>query len=55
LTIQKEATAARAACNEQGQAAKTINVLPFQAGGLDFTSAVGIPWAGARAREPARV
>ena len=30
LTIQKEATAARAACNEQGQAAKTINVLPFK-------------------------
>jgi hypothetical protein len=30
LTVQKEATAARAACNEQGQAAKTINVLPFK-------------------------
>jgi hypothetical protein len=30
LTIHKEATAAREACNEQGQAAKTINVLPFK-------------------------
>ena len=29
LTIQKEAAAARAACNEQGQAVKGINVLPF--------------------------
>jgi hypothetical protein len=28
LTIHKEATAARAACNEQGQAVKGINVLP---------------------------
>ena len=34
LTIHKEATAARAACNEQGQAVKGINVLPFRAGGL---------------------
>jgi hypothetical protein len=30
LTIQKEAAAARAACNEQGQAVKGINVLPFR-------------------------
>jgi hypothetical protein len=30
LTIQKEATAARAARNEQGQALKGINVLPFR-------------------------
>ena len=30
LTIQKEAAAARAACNEQGQAAKGTNVLSFR-------------------------
>ena len=30
LTIQKEAAAARAACNEQGQAVKGVNVLPFR-------------------------
>jgi hypothetical protein len=30
MTIQKEAAAARAACNEQGQAAKGINVLSFR-------------------------
>src|SRR5438067_9668494 len=30
LTIQKEAAAARAACNEHGQAVKGINVLPFR-------------------------
>ena len=30
LAVYKEAAAARAACNEQGQAAKTINVLPFK-------------------------
>jgi hypothetical protein len=30
LTIHKEATAARAACNEQGQAVKSINVSSFR-------------------------
>ena len=30
LTIQREAAAARAACNEQGQAVKGINVLRFR-------------------------
>jgi hypothetical protein len=30
LTIHKEATAARAACNEQGQAVKGTNLLPFR-------------------------
>ena len=30
LTIQKEAAAARAACNEQGKAVKGINVLSFR-------------------------
>ena len=30
LTIQKEAAAARAACNEQGQPAKGVHVLPFR-------------------------
>jgi hypothetical protein len=30
LTIQKEAAAARAACSEQGQAVKGINVLRFR-------------------------
>jgi hypothetical protein len=30
LTIQKEAAAARAACNEQGQSAKGVHVLPFR-------------------------
>ena len=30
LTIHKEASAARAACNEQGQAVKSINVLPLR-------------------------
>jgi hypothetical protein len=30
LIIHKEATAARAGCNEQGQAVNGINVLPFR-------------------------
>ena len=30
LDIHKEATAARAACNEQGQTVKSINVLSFR-------------------------
>jgi hypothetical protein len=30
LIIHKEATAARAACNEQGQAVKGTNLLPFR-------------------------
>ena len=30
LMIQKEAAAARAACNEQGQPAKGVHVLPFR-------------------------
>jgi hypothetical protein len=30
LTIQKEAAAVRAACNEPGQAVEGINVLPFR-------------------------
>ena len=30
MTIQKEAAAARAACNEQGQTVKGINVSPFR-------------------------
>jgi hypothetical protein len=32
-TIHKEATAARAACNEQGQAVKGTNVLPLRRAG----------------------
>jgi hypothetical protein len=39
LNIHKEATAARAACNEQGQAVKSIDVLPLRQAVSDFTSA----------------